>query len=89
MVCRRRIDSVRTNALLAEARLTGNLVELVWNQGRINLLLSLFWLRDHCQDPASQHPETKQRLLDTLQFPANLSARAVMVTTAADRKSVV
>lgn len=53
MVCQRRIDSVRTNALLAGARLKGNLAELVWNQGRVNQLLSLFLLRDYCQDPAS------------------------------------
>ena len=68
------------SALLIEARLQGNVVELVWGQGRANQLLSLFWLRDHCQDTASQHPETKQRLLDTFQIPANISARAVMVT---------
>ena len=68
------------SALLIEARLQGNVVELVWSQGRANQLLSLFWLRDHCQDPASQHPETKQRLLDTFQIPANISARAVTVT---------
>ena len=53
MVCQRRIDSVRTNALLAEARLKRNLAELVWNQGRVNQLLSLFLLRDYCQDPAN------------------------------------
>ncbi|KAK4047389.1 hypothetical protein OIV83_005436 [Microbotryomycetes sp. JL201] len=36
------------------------------------------WLRDHCREPRSFHPATKQRLVDTYLLPRNLRPSNVM-----------
>jgi trimethyllysine dioxygenase len=63
--------------LLRSAMLRGRDVELGFNDGRANLSLSLFWLRDHDPNEDALHPETQQRLLDTFQIPADVSARSI------------
>src|SRR5262249_28773218 len=64
-------------ALLRGATLKGQDLELNWSDGQPSLALSLFWLRDHCQSPQSHHPETRQRLHDTFNIPADIAAHAV------------
>jgi trimethyllysine dioxygenase len=62
---------------LREARVRGHDVELSWNDGRAPATLPLIWLRDNC--PASQHPDTRQRLVDTFAIAADIAARAITV----------
>ncbi|MGO9803720.1 MAG: trimethyllysine dioxygenase [Steroidobacteraceae bacterium] len=62
---------------LREARVRGHDVELSWNDGRSPATLPLIWLRDNC--PASQHPDTRQRLVDTFGIAADIAARAITV----------
>jgi len=64
-------------ATLREATIRGHDVEVSWNDGRPPATLPLMWLRDNC--PASQHPDTKQRLVDTFGIAANIAARAITV----------
>jgi trimethyllysine dioxygenase len=52
-------------------------VELNFTDGRPAAVLPLFWLRDNCQGPESQHPDTKQRLVDTFSIPPDIAARAI------------
>lgn len=67
------------NPLLIKAALSGKHVDLTWSEGGSSQNLSLFWLRDNCQEPESQHPDTRQRLVNTFQIPADIAARAVTV----------
>jgi trimethyllysine dioxygenase len=62
---------------LHEATVRGHDVELRWSDGRPPATLPLVWLRDNC--PASQHPDTKQRLVDTFGIAAEIAARAIAV----------
>jgi len=62
---------------LREATLRGHDVELSWSDGRPPATLSLLWLRDNSQDADSQHPDTKQRLVDTFGIAPDISARAI------------
>ena len=64
-------------ATLRDARLEGGDVELTFSDGRQTLRLPLLWLRDHC--PSTHHPQTRQRVIDTFNIPADISARAVGV----------
>ncbi|HLY59066.1 MAG TPA: trimethyllysine dioxygenase [Stellaceae bacterium] len=64
-------------AMLRSATLRGKEVELSWGDGHPDATVSLFWLRDHCLSPATHHPETRQRLIDTFAIPHNIAARAV------------
>jgi trimethyllysine dioxygenase len=66
--------------LLRSATLRGNDLELGFGDGRANLSLSLFWLRDHDPSEDALHPETQQRLIDTFQIPADIAAQAIAVT---------
>jgi trimethyllysine dioxygenase len=65
--------------LLRSALLTGPDVQLGFADGRPELTLSLFWLRDHDPNADSLHPDTQQRLIDTFQIPADIAARTVEV----------
>lgn len=65
--------------LLRSALLTGPDVQLAFADGRPELTLSLFWLRDHDSNEDALHPETQQRLIDTFQIPADIAARSVTV----------
>jgi trimethyllysine dioxygenase len=62
---------------LREATIRGRDVEVSWSDGRPSATLPLMWLRDNC--PASQHPDTKQRLVDTFGIAADISARTITV----------
>ena len=62
---------------LREATVRGRDIELRWNDGRPPATLPMMWLRDSC--PASQHPDTRQRLVDTFGIAADIAARAIAV----------
>jgi trimethyllysine dioxygenase len=62
---------------LREATIRGHDVEVSWDDGRPSATLPLMWLRDNC--PASQHPDTKQRLVDTFGIAPDIAARAIAV----------
>jgi len=62
---------------LSGVEVRGRGLELRWSDGRPNSILSFLWFRDHCTAPESQHPETKQRLVDTSRIAADLSALSV------------
>jgi trimethyllysine dioxygenase len=62
---------------LRGAQVRGHDVELSWSDGRPAATLPLMWLRDNCQDAASQHAETRQRLVDTFSIAADIQARTI------------
>src|SRR5579871_5906672 len=62
-------------ATLREATVRGQDLELTWSDGRPPATLPLMWLRDNC--PASQHPQTRQRLVDTFCIDADIAVRTV------------
>jgi trimethyllysine dioxygenase len=62
---------------LRAATVRGRDIELHWGDDRPSETLPLMWLRDNCQGPESQHPETRQRLVDTFRIPADITAHAV------------
>jgi trimethyllysine dioxygenase len=64
-------------ATLSAAVVRGRKLALRWSDRRPESVLPLAWLRDNCTAPESQHPETRQRLVDTFRIPADLSARSV------------
>jgi trimethyllysine dioxygenase len=64
-------------ATLSDVMIRGRELEIRWSDRRPASVLPLVWLRDHCTAPDSQHPETRQRLVDTSRIPADLSARLV------------
>ncbi len=65
--------------LLRSATLRGRDVQLAFRDGRPELTLSLFWLRDHDTSEDALHPETQQRLIDTSQIPDDIAASAIAV----------
>jgi trimethyllysine dioxygenase len=65
--------------LLTSATLRGQDVELRFGDGRPDLTLSLFWLRDHDPSEDALHPETQQRLINTFQIPADIGAQEIAV----------
>jgi trimethyllysine dioxygenase len=65
--------------VLRSALLRGRDVQLGFADGRPELTLSLFWLRDHDPNEDALHPETQQRLIDTFQIPPDIDARAIEV----------
>ena len=66
-------------ATLSAARVLGHDVELEWGDGRPRATLPLMWLRDNCQSVESQHPETKQRIVDTFGIKTDIAARSIAV----------
>ena len=64
-------------ATLRAATVRGNDVELSWSDGQPAATFSLVWLRDNC--PANQHPDTKQRLVDTFSIAADVGVLAIAV----------
>ncbi|HEY4972440.1 MAG TPA: TauD/TfdA family dioxygenase, partial [Steroidobacteraceae bacterium] len=64
---------------LSRALLCGPDVQLGFADGRADMTLSLFWLRDHDPNEDALHPETQQRLIDTFQIPPDIGAHAVEV----------
>jgi trimethyllysine dioxygenase len=73
-------------ATLQAATVRGHDVELTWSDGRPPATLPLIWLRDNC--PASQHPDTRQRLVDTFAIAADIGARAVAVDARGQRLEI-
>ncbi|MBV8497268.1 MAG: trimethyllysine dioxygenase [Gammaproteobacteria bacterium] len=67
------------SAILRAATVRGHDLELSWRDGRPPATLPLMWLRDNCQSPASVHPETRQRLVDTFGIAPDIAARAIAV----------
>ena len=67
-------------ALLRTATLHGRDVQLGFGDGRPDMTLSLFWLRDHDPNEDALHPETQQRLIDTFQIPEDIAAQSIAVT---------
>jgi trimethyllysine dioxygenase len=65
--------------VLRSALLRGRDVQLGFADGRPELTLSLFWLRDHDPNEDALHPETQQRLIDTFQIPPDIDARSIEV----------
>ncbi len=66
-------------ATLSGVVVRGRELELVWSDHRPGSVLPLLWLRDNCQAPESQHPETRQRLVDTFRIPADLAAASATI----------
>ena len=66
-------------ATLTAAKVKGNEVEISFGDGRPVATLPLMWLRDNCQSADSQHPDTKQRLVDTFSIPTGIAAHAIAV----------
>ncbi len=64
-------------ATLRAATIRGQDLELTWSDARHPTTLPLMWLRDNC--PASLHPDTGQRLVDTFRLGADIGARAITV----------
>ncbi|MGH8230683.1 MAG: trimethyllysine dioxygenase [Steroidobacteraceae bacterium] len=64
-------------ARLRAVALHGNDVQLQFDDGRPDLALSLFWLRDHDTGAEALHPETQQRLIETAAIPQQIAAQAV------------
>ena len=64
-------------AMLSDVVVRGRELELRWSDRGEGTVLPLLWLRDNCPGPQSQHPETRQRLVDTFRIPADLGARSV------------
>jgi trimethyllysine dioxygenase len=65
--------------LLRSAALSGDDVVLGFADGRPELTLSLFWLRDHDTSEDAQHPQTQQRLIDTASIPLDIAAQSIEV----------
>jgi trimethyllysine dioxygenase len=65
--------------VLRGALLRGRDVQLAFADGRADLTLSLFWLRDHDPNEDALHPETQQRLINTFQIPPDIGARSIEV----------
>jgi trimethyllysine dioxygenase len=66
-------------ATLSDVVVRGQELELRWSEPREGSVLPLLWLRDNCTAPESQHPETRQRLVDTFRIPADLSVCSVVL----------
>lgn len=69
-------------AQLRSATLCGRDVQLGFADGRADLTLSLFWLRDHDREEDALHPDTQQRLIDTSRIPEDIAAQWVAVVDA-------
>jgi trimethyllysine dioxygenase len=51
---------------------------VAWSDGH-QVTVPLLWLRDHCPCAKCLHPETRQRLSDTVAFDATLAARRISI----------
>jgi trimethyllysine dioxygenase len=64
--------------MVMRAAIEGECVELVWSDGH-RVSVPLLWLRDHCPCPHCLHPDTRQRLADTVALDCAIAARRVSV----------
>jgi trimethyllysine dioxygenase len=62
--------------MLRDVRLEAGSAIIVWTDGH-EIAVPLLWLRDHCPCPKCLHPETRQRLSDTVAFDEGVAARRI------------
>ncbi|WP_455373326.1 trimethyllysine dioxygenase [Limibacillus halophilus] len=67
-------------ALAQSLRIEDSDLVLEWTDEKEATRLPGLWLRDHCGCESCQHPETKQRLLDTFALPRGLKPASAEVT---------
>jgi trimethyllysine dioxygenase len=66
-------------ATLRTAAVSGQDVELSGGDGFSSAVMPLIWLRDNCLCPECQHPDTKQRLVDTVSLHGDIAVRTLSV----------
>jgi trimethyllysine dioxygenase len=64
--------------MLRDVRIEAGSAVVAWTDGH-QVTVPLLWLRDHCPCPKCLHPETRQRLSDTVAFDDALAARRISV----------
>jgi len=65
--------------MLDTAQIHDREVELHWRDGHTSVRLGLTWLRDHCPCAQCQHPETRQRLAESVQFSDDAAAPLISI----------
>src|SRR4051812_21174032 len=70
--------------MVRDVRIERSSAVIAWTDGH-QVTVPLLWLRDHCPCSKCLHPETRQRLSDTVAFDAALSvSRIAIAAQAAD-----
>lgn len=64
--------------MLRDVRIEAGSAVIAWTDGH-QVAVPLLWLRDHCPCPKCLHPETRQRLSDTVAFDEALAARRISI----------
>ena len=64
--------------MLRDVRIEADSAAIAWTDGH-QVTVPLLWLRDHCPCPKCLHPETRQRLSDTVAFDVALTARRISI----------
>jgi len=64
--------------MLRDVRIEAGSAVMTWTDGH-QATVPLLWLRDHCPCPKCLHPETRQRLSDSVAFDEALAARRVSI----------
>jgi trimethyllysine dioxygenase len=65
--------------MLSDAKIVDGEIELSWRDGAPDARFTPFWLRDHCHLPASLHPETLQRQVETAMIPRHIRAERLSI----------
>jgi trimethyllysine dioxygenase len=64
--------------MLRDVKIEAGAAVMAWTDGE-QVSVPLLWLRDHCPCSKCLHPETQQRLSDTVAFDEGLSARRISI----------
>src|SRR4051794_37605633 len=64
--------------MLRDVGIAGATAVIAWNDGH-QVTVPLLWLRDHCPCSKCLHPETRQRLSDTVACDAALSVSRINI----------
>jgi trimethyllysine dioxygenase len=64
--------------MLRDVRIEAGSAVIVWTDDH-QATVPLLWLRDHCLCPKCLHPETRQRLSDTVAFDKALATRRISI----------
>jgi trimethyllysine dioxygenase len=64
--------------MLRDVRIEAGSAVIAWTDGD-QVTVPLLWLRDHCPCAKCLHPETRQRLSDSVAFDDDLTARRISV----------
>jgi trimethyllysine dioxygenase len=64
--------------MLRDVRIEADSAVIAWTDGD-QVTVPLLWLRDHCPCAKCLHPETRQRLSDSVAFDDDLSARRISI----------